>query len=63
MTLRYVHWKNGNHYLGYLADFPDYMTQGESEDDLKSHLLDLYKELSENEMPYIRRIDELVVAF
>jgi predicted RNase H-like HicB family nuclease len=53
---------NGNHYLGYLADFPDYMTQGESEEDLKSHLLDLYKELSENALPYIRRIDELVVA-
>jgi predicted RNase H-like HicB family nuclease len=33
-------------WLGYLDEFPDYMTQGISLDDLKEHLLDLFKELS-----------------
>jgi predicted RNase H-like HicB family nuclease len=27
---RYVHWQDGEMWLGYLEEFPDYMTQGES---------------------------------
>lgn len=33
-------------WLGYFEEFPDYMTQGESLDDLKEHLLDLYRDLT-----------------
>lgn len=46
-------------WLGYLETFPDYWTQGESEDDLKAHLLDLYKDLESGEIPHIRRVAEL----
>ncbi len=28
-TARFVHWQDGAMWLGYLDDFPDYMTQGE----------------------------------
>lgn len=49
-------------WLGYLETFPDYWTQGESEDDLKAHLLDLYKDLESGEIPHIRRVAELDVA-
>ena len=62
MTLRYVHWRDGSVYLGYLLDFPDYMTQGETEEDLKDNLIDLYRDLSSGELPYVRKIDELVVT-
>lgn len=62
MTLRYVHWQDGSDFLGYLQDYPDYITQGESEDDLKEHLLDLYRDLTSGELPYVKKVDELVIA-
>jgi hypothetical protein len=62
MTLRYVHWQDGSMFLGYLQDYPDYITQGETENDLKEHLLDLYRDLSSGELPYVKKVDELVVT-
>lgn len=34
MRLRYVHWQEEEHYLGYFEDFPDYMTQGKTPQEL-----------------------------
>ncbi|MEE9171034.1 MAG: type II toxin-antitoxin system HicB family antitoxin [bacterium] len=48
-------------WLGYLEEFPDYMTQGESLEDLKDHLIDLYKDLISGDVPYVRRVAELEV--
>ena len=60
-TLKFVYWQDGDAWLGYLQDYPDYMTQGESLDDLKEHLADLYRDLTSGEIPGIRKVDELVV--
>jgi predicted RNase H-like HicB family nuclease len=60
--LRFVHWQDGASWLGYLAEFPDYVTQGESLDDLKEHLRDLYDDLTSGEIPAVRRVAELDVA-
>ena len=60
MSIRYVHWQDGSMFLGYLQDYPDYMTQGETEEDLKEHLLDLYRDLASGGLPYVKRVDELV---
>ncbi len=46
MTVRYVYWQENNQWLGYLEEFPDYWTQGETVDDLKEHLQDLFEDLS-----------------
>jgi hypothetical protein len=27
-TVKFVHWQDGDHFLGYLLDYPDYWTQG-----------------------------------
>ena len=45
-TLAYTYWQDGDFWLGYLDQFPDYWTQGESLNDLKDHLLDLYLDLA-----------------
>ncbi len=37
---KYVYWKDDDTWLGYLDDFPDYWTQGKTEDDLREHLAD-----------------------
>lgn len=62
MTLRFVHWQDGADYLGYLMDYPDYMTQGSSMEDLQEHLVSLYKDLTSGELPYVKKVDELVVT-
>lgn len=41
-----VIWQEDDAWLGYLQDYPDYWTQGDSLEDLKEHLGDLYKELT-----------------
>lgn len=60
--LRYVYWQDKGVWLGYLEEFPDYMTQGESLEDLREHLRDLYRDLSSGEIPAVRRVAELKVA-
>jgi hypothetical protein len=60
-TIRFRHWQDGDKWLGYLEDYPDYMTQGESFDDLKNHLQDLYKDLSRGAIPGVRKVAELQV--
>lgn len=57
----YVHWQEGDKWLGYLQDYPDYWTQGESLEDLIEHLTDLYLGLSGGQIPGTRKIGELVV--
>ena len=61
-SVPFVHWRDGNAWLGYLAEFPDYWTQGESLDDLKGHLRELYMDLTGGEIPGVRSVGELVLA-
>jgi predicted RNase H-like HicB family nuclease len=61
-TLKYIYWQEDDAWLGYLLDFPDYWTQGETFDDLVEHLKDLYQDLTSGKIPGIRRLGELVVA-
>lgn len=42
---RFTHWEDGGMYIGYLDKFPMYLTQGESLDDLKANLLDIFGEI------------------
>lgn len=60
--LRFVYWQDGDFWLGYLEEFPDYLTQGVTLDDLREHLRDLYKDLSSGQIPSVRRVAELEVA-
>ena len=49
-------------WLGYLEEFPDYLTQGETLDELQENLVDLYNDLTSGEIPGIRRVAELPVG-
>ncbi len=61
-TARYVHWQDGNIWLGYFEEFPDYLTQGESLAELEGNLRDLYRDLKSGEIPGIRRVAELTLG-
>lgn len=62
MTLKYVHWQDGNMFLGYLQDYPDYMTQGETEEELRENLIDIYKDITDGLIKKVRKVDDLVVS-
>ena len=55
-------WQDGDTWLGHLDEYPGYLAQGTSLDDLKEHLLDLYRDLSSGRIPAARRHAELEVA-
>ena len=61
-TIRYVHWQDGDMWLGYLEDYPDYMTQGESLEELQVNLRDLYEDLTSGHIPGVRKVAELQIA-
>ena len=58
-TARYVHWQDGDMWLGYFEQFPDYLTQGESLGELEESLRDLYRDLTGGEIPGVRKVAEL----
>lgn len=57
-----VYWQEEDGWLGYLQEYPDYWTQGETLEDLQEHLRDLYKDVTSGEIPGIRKVGELEVA-
>jgi len=59
---KYVYWQDGNMWLGYLEEYPDYRTQGESLEELKENLKDIYKELTSGNIPCVRKVAELELA-
>ena len=61
-SLGFTYWQDAETWLGYLDQYPDYMTQGTSLEDLKEHLLDLYKDLSSGAIPNVRHHSELELA-
>ena len=58
----YTYWQDENMWLGYLDDYPDYMTQGTSIEELQENLLDIYKELTSGNIPVVRHRGELQLA-
>ncbi len=59
---RFVYWQDENMWLGYFEEYPDYKTQGESLDELKENLKDIYHELNSGNIPCVHKVAELDVA-
>jgi predicted RNase H-like HicB family nuclease len=60
-TVRYVQWQDGDDWLGFLEEYPDYWTQGETIAELEENLRDLYRDLTGGAMPGVRRVAELQI--
>jgi len=64
MELQYTYWQeNDGWYLGFLNDYPEYWTQGQSIEELEEMLLDIYKNEQEalpREIPK-RQIGKIVL--
>lgn len=60
--LTFTWWKTENFFLGYLNEYPDYMTQGVTKEELVDNLKSLLEDIESNEIPYIRKTETLMVA-
>jgi predicted RNase H-like HicB family nuclease len=45
-TVRYIYWQDEDMWLGYLEEFPDYMTQGATLEELQANLRDIHEGLT-----------------
>ena len=61
-SIKYKFWQDGKFWIGHLEEFPDYISQGESLEELKENLADLYKDLTSGAIISVRRIGELDVS-
>ena len=61
-TKEYIFWQDDEMWIGYLREYPDYMTQGKTVDELKENLKDIYKELTSGSIPHVRQAAQLEVA-
>ena len=50
-TVRSIYWKEEDMWLGYIEEYPDYMTQGESLKELKENLKDIHADLTSGTIP------------
>jgi len=50
-TKEFVYYEENGVLVGWLEEYPDHHTQGETMDELRANLLDLYKDLNSGEMP------------
>ncbi len=61
-TVKFTYWQDDNMWLGYLEEYPDYMTQGESIEELKENLKDILADATTGHIPGIRKVAELQIA-
>jgi len=60
--VKIVYWQDEDMWMGYLQDYPDYMTQGETFEELQENLKDIYDDIITNKVPFVRKVGELVIA-
>ena len=61
-TIKFTSWQDGEFYIGFLNDYPDYLTQGANKEELADNLKSLLIDLESGEIPYLRKVEELLVA-
>ena len=61
-TLEYTFWRDGEFFIGHLNEYPDYETQGLSKEELVENLKDLLSDLESGEVPFVRKVEELILA-
>jgi hypothetical protein len=61
-NVKYTFWQDGEFFLGYLNEYPDYWSQAFSKEELLDNLRDLLVDLESGEVPFVRKVEEMAVA-
>jgi len=59
---KFIYYQEDDMWIGWLEEFPDYRTQGETLEELRENLKDVYEELMSGGIPHVRRVGELVIG-
>lgn len=59
---KFIYYKEDDMYVGWLEEYPDYRTQGDTLEELKENLLDIYNELEAGNISCVHKVGELKVA-
>ena len=51
--IKYTFWQDGDYYLGFLNEYPEYWTQGTSREDLLESFKGLWADLKSEENPQV----------
>ncbi len=57
--LKITYWQDGNFWIGFINDYPEYVTQGLTLDELIENLKDIYHDISNDLIPGKRNTIEL----
>ncbi len=60
--ISFAYWRDGKFYVGFLNQYPDYQTQATTKIELTENLKDLLKDIESREVPFIPKVEELLVA-
>lgn len=60
--LNYIYYQGERYLVGWLEEYPDYRTQGETLEELEENLRDLLEDLQGGHIPQVRRVGKLLVA-
>jgi len=61
-AIKFTFWQDGDFYIGFLNEYPDYLTQGTTKEELTDNLKDLLIDLESGQVPYMHKVEELLVA-
>jgi len=60
--MKFIYYEEDGMLVGFLEEYPDYRTQGETLEELKQNLTEIYNDLNSGEIPHVYHVDELVLA-
>lgn len=60
--VKFTFWQDGEFFIGYLNEYPEYETQGYSKEELIENLKDLLIDLESGEIPFVKKVEEMVIA-
>ena len=49
-------------WLGYLEEYPDYRTQGETLEELQANLKDIFQDVTSGMIPNVKHVGDLQIA-
>jgi predicted RNase H-like HicB family nuclease len=61
-TKKFIFYQEDDMFIGWLEEFPDYRTQGESRTELKENLQDIYTELTSGRIPKVYQVGWVLMA-
>jgi predicted RNase H-like HicB family nuclease len=58
---KFVYYQDDHIWVGWLEEYPDYRSQGETLEELQENLKEIYAELNSGKIPHVRRVGELAI--